>query len=157
MRRRCPLGHHMAEHLHFTLCDIWPDCAISNCVSLLLRPARPAMQCWCIPFCISSLLSVLLIRIHQIPRMSKTHMIRHSEALASTHHPIAPDPVYPELGPVAAQPAQHLDLGSLLETRFKHLLRNWTFILIHRQVHRFKIRTFLLMGESSATITPLSY
>ena len=47
--------------------------------------------------------------------MSKTHMIRHSEALASTHHPIAPDPVYPELGPVAAQPAQHLDLGSLLE------------------------------------------
>ena len=49
---------------------------------------------------ISSPISVLLIevKIHQIPSMSKTHMIRYSEAEAgaSAHHPIAPDPVCPE-------------------------------------------------------------
>ena len=48
--------------------------------------------------------------------MSKTHMIRHSEALASTHHPIAPDPVYPELGPAeAAGPAYSGGTSSLFD------------------------------------------
>ena len=44
---------------------------------------------------------------------SKTH---HSEAEASVHHPMEPDPVYPELGPAeAAGPAYSGGTSSLFD------------------------------------------
>ena len=49
---------------------------------------------------------------------SKTH---HSEAEASVHHPMEPDPVYPELGPAdaAAGPAYSGGTSSLFDRRKK--------------------------------------
>ena len=48
---------------------------------------------------------------------SKTH---HSEAEASVHYPMEPDPVYPELGPAeAAGPAYSGGTSSLFDRAFE--------------------------------------
>ena len=120
---RCPLGHHMAGHLHFTLCDIWPDCAISNCVSLLLRRTpRPASTIKAAApfFWVSYFLSVpWLSKKNKTPTMSTMTKCLDYLDLSSSAPPMSSPQVGPDQSepkqPVAAQPAQHLDSGSLIE------------------------------------------